>query len=223
LFESDKPKKDVIYNDDYHTYQFCGGTQWFSMRKPIPGYFVLTRTAHDGNLGSIGNNLNAPDAKCLADLTSNTSWKGHPTAKKNGRLIAAKMHAFLCTEGICNNLIPLTTYYFANAGDSAAGGASFTTDTNGDGPNDSASWSWENHFKGDYVYWTGYRSPRDDSSWLDIPTGGGYQCKATNPWDTGARDAKAVYGHSVSTDRGRWWAGNHTCNESHHLICYVDP
>jgi hypothetical protein len=225
-------EKDIIYNDDYHTYQFCDGTQWFSMGKPIPkggrghgGYFVLSKTAYNGNLGSTGNDLSAPDAKCLTELTTNTGWKGYSTANANSQLIAAKVHAFLCAESSCHTLIPLTTYYFGNAADITitAGGASFTTDANGDGPNDSADWSALDYFNGDYLYWTGYRNPRTDSSWFDTPTGGGYQCKTTNPWDTGTASAKGVYGHSKSTDRKRWWAGNDTCDQSHSLICYVDP
>jgi hypothetical protein len=102
-------EKDIIYNEDYHTYEFCDGTQWISMGKPSPD----------------------------------------------------------------------------------------TTDANGDGPNDSADWSAVNYFNGNYIYWTGYRRPRTDSSWADTPSGGGYQCKTTNPWDSGTKNAKGVYGHST--------------------------
>jgi hypothetical protein len=226
-------EKDIIYNNDYHTYEFCDGTQWISMGKPIAGggaeasrgYFVMTKTVYDGNFNSTGDNLNAPDARCLTDLTTNNGWKGYVEAKAKGQIIASKVHAFLCTERICNKLIPLTTYYFGNAADVTitAGGASFTTDANGDGPNDSADWSALNYFNGDYVYWTGYREPRTDSSWADIPSGGGYQCKTTNPWDTGTGSARGVYGHSTFTNKERWWAGNDTCQQHHNLICYVDP
>ena len=224
-------EKDIIYNDDYHTYEFCDGTQWFSMGKPIAGrrgglgsgYFVMTKAAYNGNFGSTEDNLNAPNTKCLAELTTDTGWKGYSTAKANGQLIGAKVHAFLCTESICNTLIPLTAYYFANAGDITAGGASFPTDANGDGPNDAADWSAANYFNGDYLYWTGYRNPKTDSSWGDTPSGSGYQCKTTNSWDTETKSAKGVYGHSTAANKNRWWAGNDTCDGSHHLICYVDP
>ena len=224
-------EKDIIYNDDYHTYEFCDGTQWFSMGKPIAGrrgglgsgYFVMTKSVYNGNFGSTGDNLKAPDAKCLTELTTNTGWKGYSTAKADGQLIAAKVRAFLCTEDICNPLIPLAVYYFANAGDITAGGASFPTDANGDGPNDAADWSAANYFNGDYLYWTGYRNPKTDSLWADTPSGGGYQCKTTNSWDTETNSAKGVYGHSTAANRERWWAGNDTCDQSHYLICYVDP
>jgi hypothetical protein len=223
-------EKDIIYSDEYHTYEFCDGTQWYSMGKPIPGrgragsgYFVLTKTVYNGNLGSTRDDLNGPDAKCLTELTANTGWKGYTTAKGNGQLIAGKVHAFLCTETVCNTLTPRTTYNFASAADVAAGGASFTTDPNGDGPDDSADWSTANYFNGDYAYWTGYRNPKTDVSWSDTATGGGYQCKTTNAWDTGGNNAKGVYGRSTSTNRERWWAGNDTCDRPHYLICYVDP
>jgi hypothetical protein len=110
---------------------------------------------------------------------------------------------FFCKKGICNTLIPLTAYYFANVGEIAAGGAFFTTDANGDGPTDNAD--RQIYFNGDYRYWTGYRNTSSDSSWFDIPAGGGYQCKATRPWDTAANSAKGgVYGQSTFTNKNRW-------------------
>ena len=221
-------ERDMRYNDEYHTYEFCDGTQWVSMGKPIPGrggggFFVITKTVYDGNFGSTRDDLSAPDKKCLTELTTETGWKGYSVANTKGRLIAAKVHAFLCTERNCNALVPFTTYYFGNAADRTAGGASFTTDAQGDGPNDSADWRAANYFGGDYFYWTGYRAPRTDSSWNDVPTSGGYQCKTTNSWDTGTNNASGVYGRSASGNRGRWWAGNDPCDHTHPLICYVDP
>jgi hypothetical protein len=79
-----------------------------------------------------------PDAACLSDITTNTGWKGYSTANSNGQLVAGKVHAFLCNAGDCSNLMPLTTYVFANAGNSSAGGASFTTDAYGNGANNNA-------------------------------------------------------------------------------------
>jgi hypothetical protein len=187
------------------------------------GYFVVTKTVHNGDFVSTENNLKAPDATCLTELTTNTGWKGYSAANSNDQLIAAKVHAFLCTESICSTLLPLTTYRIANAADITAGGASFTTDAKGDGPNDAADWSAANYFNGNYIYWTGYRRPSTDTLWADTPSGGGYQCKTTNPWDTGTNSAKGVYGHSTFTTKERWWAGNDPCDQSHHLICYVDP
>src|SRR5258708_33498310 len=66
---------DQFYSSDYHTYQFCNGTSWlafgggsgcaatggYSPTRPSGyGYFVLTSTTYNGNLGGV---LGA-DAKC---------------------------------------------------------------------------------------------------------------------------------------------------------------
>lgn len=59
------------------------------------GYFVMTKTVYNGNFGSTEDNLNPPNAKCLAELTTDTDWKGYSTANANGQLFAAKVHAFL--------------------------------------------------------------------------------------------------------------------------------
>jgi hypothetical protein len=224
-------EKDIIYNDHYHTYEFCDGTRWISMGKPITaragvsgnGYFVMTKTVYNGNFNSNGDNLNAPDARCLTELTTETAWRGYSAANANGQLVAEKVHAFLCTERICSKLTPLSTYYFANAADGTVGGASFTTDANGDGPNNSEDWSAANHFHGNYIYWTGYRGPNTDSSWTDIPTGGGYQCKTRNAWDSETNRTNGVFGSSTFSNKDRWWAGNDTCDHFHYLICYVNP
>ena len=58
-------ERDMRYNDEYHTYEFCDGTQWVSMGKPIPGrggggFFVITKTVYDGNFDTY-----------IADFTKN--------------------------------------------------------------------------------------------------------------------------------------------------------
>src|SRR5215472_239526 len=94
------------------------------------GYFVMSKDTWDGDLYSAAgarglNPLGAADKLCLTELTMLTSWHGYST-KSNGQLVASMVHAFLCNGGSgCNNLQPATTYYFANAGDPRAGGASF--------------------------------------------------------------------------------------------------
>src|SRR5437763_1606665 len=57
---------DIIYNGDYHTYQFCNGTDWkayhegeawrpqraFNPTYPAGvGFFVMSHGTYDGNLG----------------------------------------------------------------------------------------------------------------------------------------------------------------------------
>ena len=160
-------ESDSFYNGDYHTYQFCDGTNWMPSwwveggtgtvsgaysptTPPRNGYFVLTSTTYNGNLGGwLGAN-----ASCLTELTTNTTWKGYSTANSNGQLVASKVFAFICDGFICSNLMPATTYAFAHVGSATDGGNTFTTDNSGIGPNDSADWSGANYFNGSYTYWT---------------------------------------------------------------------
>jgi hypothetical protein len=52
-------EKGIAYNNDYHTYQYCNGTNWvkFSGGSSIPlpgpsdGYFVMSKSTWQGNLG----------------------------------------------------------------------------------------------------------------------------------------------------------------------------
>ena len=117
------------------------------------GYFVLSHDTWTGNLGGLAG----ADAKCLSDLTTYTGWMGYATANSNGQLVAAKVHAFLCSRNtVCDGLMPLTTYYFANAGNASAGGGYFTTDLSGYGPNDFVPWNAVNYFYGLYIYWSAH-------------------------------------------------------------------
>src|SRR5690606_20693223 len=107
--------------------ELCDGSAWTrlvgttapSIEAPSgSGFFVLTETIYDGNLGG----LNGADAKCLTELTTKTNWKNYALAQANGQLTVAKVKAFLCSTGAaCNNATPLATYYFAAVGDSSKG------------------------------------------------------------------------------------------------------
>lgn len=230
---------DIQYNGNYHTYQFCNGTSWIAygggascaITQPgynptVPsgnGYFVLSKGTYNGNLGG----RNGADATCLTELTTNTGWVGYSTANTNGQLVANKVHAFLCDSGTCSNLIPLTTYYFANAGNSSAGGASFTTDINGLGPNDSANWAAANYFSGTYSYWTG-RSVISNTQWSNstaVTTNFG--CIAV--WAQTAGGDVGEFGSSASTTSIRWWQNTNgstyglACADTMNLICVVNP
>jgi len=226
---------DQVYNYNYHTFQFCNGTSWlaygggsnctasgsYSPTTPShSGYFVLSGSTYNGNLsGLIG-----ADAVCLSDLTTNTGWAGYSTANSNGQLVASKVHAFLCLSGgtgtVCNNLMPLTTYYFANAGNSSAGGASFTTDLNGIGPNDSANWSALNYFDGSYNYWTD-RESGTNTAWIN----GSQGTIGCNSWATSSSGSDGVIGNSSQTTSLRWMTGSTStgCNTTLNIICYVNP
>lgn len=222
---------DVLYNKDFHTYQFCNGTAWIAMgpggcfapqsgayQPTIPsgsGYFVLTKSSFAGNAHTT---LPEWDSVCLTELTTNTGWKGYSTANSNGQLVASKVYAFAC-EGYagtqCNNLMPVTTYYFANAGDSSAGGASFTTDSSGDGPNDSADWAAANYFNGPYTYWTWHPQPNTAMAWSETNNKGYWGIDDSTNAEVGA----AGY-----TNGNRWTSTTaNFSNGSYPIICYVDP
>jgi hypothetical protein len=206
------------YNYTTHYMEYCNGTTWVpyaqaqassSIVAPAgSGYFVITAATFAGNASA---SLGGWDTACLNELkTNNPNWRGYATANANGQLTASKIHAFLCydTTG-CNNLTPLATYYFANAGDSSAGGASFTTDANGLGPNDNAIWSAANYFNIATLYYTG-RASGTSTVW-----------SASSNWGMNNATSSA-YGSSGNTDSNRWRAGT-TPGSAVRIICMVNP
>jgi hypothetical protein len=177
------------------------------------GYFVMSGTTWNGAPGSRA----AADALCLTELTSTyTGWQGYSTANSRGQLIASKVHAFICDVGACNSLVPLTTYYFASAANSSAGGAWFTTDSSGNGPQDSAPWTAANYFSGTYNYWTN-RNPGTNTLWPS--TSSSNNCSGlTNASGTG------ITATSGSTTSSRWGIVNaFSCSTSLNYICFVNP
>lgn len=219
------------YNSTDHVMEFCNGTTWtpFAQVQTTSGptapagsgYFVLTHTTWNGNLGGISG----ADAKCLTELgTTYTSWRGYSTANSNGQITAGKVHAFLCVREGCNNLMPLTTYYFAYANDGTPGGASFTTDATGLGPNDSAIWSAANYFSGTYTYWM---NRQDDpgggvtpTKWTNDSSGTSDECAR---WTDSSSGSLGDYGNSSMTDARRWWESRNFCDNTKRLICFVNP
>jgi len=148
------------------------------------GYFVITQTKYNGNLGG----LDGASAACLTELTTNTNWRGYADAQSRGMLDIAHVQAFLCDGGawaaiFCNNLLPLTTYYYARVGNTNAGGASFTTNQYGEGPgpNDTNSWASANRFGGAYTYWANRDSEQcgQNGYWA---TWGGDGCGGTQTY-----------------------------------------
>jgi hypothetical protein len=207
------------------------------------GYFVMSKDTWDGDLYSTAgagglSPLGAADKLCLTELKTVTSWRGYSTANSKGQLVASKVHAFLCNGASgCNNLQPETTYYFANAGDMRVGGASFTTDSNGNAPQDDATWNGSNYFGGDFSYWT-------DRNWLWSGSSYNNGTKSSTTWGSDSWAAKngdsqtcnpgwnygsacgggAIYGSTNSgNDSNRWWTNGACCNTQQHLICFVNP
>lgn len=213
----------IRYNSVSNALEFCNGTAWMQSAQvqggqppTAPagsGYFVLTETAWDGNLGGRAG----ANGKCLTELTvTHTDWAGYGAANANGQLTAGKVRAFLCDGPACNNLIPLTTYYFARAGNAAAGGASLTSDENGRAPNNSSIWSAANYFSGNHDYWTG-RTQTGHMSWANDPY---HHCGG---FLSNSSAFSGTIGNSGNTNYYRWHADNPPCNNSNRLICFVDP
>lgn len=220
----------IRYNTTSDSIEFCNGVAWTtfvqtqsSVGPTAPagsGYFVMTHTTWDGNLGG----LSGADSKCLTELgTTYTSWRGYSAANTAGQITAQKVKAFLCDDYNCNNLMPLTTYYFAYANDGTPGGASFTTDATGRGPNNSTAWSAANYFSGTYSWWSGRQddtgSGLDPLQWYNVS--GGYSCYGG--WSSSSVSYDGIIGNTSTTDSHRWWSTNGKCNTSNRLICFVNP
>lgn len=210
------------------TPEICDGTSWrrlFQSSSGVTapagsGYFVLTDTAWSGNLGGLAG----ANSKCFTELTSTyTSWRGYSAANSNSQLTTDKIKAFLCDQDYCQKLIPLTTYSFAYANSATAGGATFTTGSTGDGPNDYNPWSAANFFSGTYDYWTNMAST-SDLLWANTPAGnlyGTYQHCAN--WTDGTSGQTGAVASSAQSDARRWWAYTYGCNTPRRLICAVNP
>jgi hypothetical protein len=211
----------IRYNSATPAIEFCNGTVWTVLYQvqsapaitapAASGYFVLSHGTYNGNFGG----LSAADSTCLTNITTNTGWLGYATANSNGQLTADKVHVFLCESGACNNLMPLTTYFFANALNSAAGGASFTTNSNGFGPGDSNNWAAANYFSGSYIYWTG-RYYTSSTQWA-TDTGISNFCGTWN--SNGGGGGMGQVGVSGYTDQNRWSSAAPNCGNTLHLIC----
>jgi hypothetical protein len=213
------------YNYISHSMEYCGGTSWqplVAVQSTTPptapagaGYFVLTQTAWDGNLGGRAG----ANSKCLTELSSTyTNWNGYTDASARGLLDSNHVRAFLC-DGTCNTPMPMTTYYFATANAPAAGGASFTTDSSGSGPNDSMAWSAANRFSGTFDYWTGRDGTGSALYWPATSWGGG-TCNTFNNNGVGSAGGK---GTATVTDHFRWYGTTETCDNLNRLICFVNP
>jgi hypothetical protein len=182
------------------------------------GYFVMTDTTYDGNLGG----KSGASAKCLTELTTNTNWMGYTEANAAGRLVAGKVFAFFCDStpsGNCNNLNASTTYQFGIVGDDTIGGASFTTDGNSRGPNDSANWSGTNYFGGNYDWWANRFT--SGSNWDISGTNSGTNACTSFYSNSGAHVGN--YGNTAQISSSRWNATVGSCDQLRRLICYVNP
>ena len=217
------------YNSTSTAMEYCNGTAWTPLYQvqttpaiTAPagsGYFVLTATTWNGNLGGLAG----ADAKCLTELgTTYTSWRGYSTANSNGQIIASKVKSFLCGT-TCNNLMPLTTYYFARADSGTPGGASFTTDASGLGPGNANAWSAANYFSGTYSWWSGRIVSGSNFCSTAYNSGGAFYTACSSNWASSSSGITATYGATANTDTKRWFESTSTCDLSLYLICFVNP
>ena len=214
------------WNPAVQTHEMCNGTQW---RKIIStteggtpstpalgtGYFVVSNDSFNGNLGG----LPGADAVCLTDLQNN-NWMGKADAQSRGIITAGNIKAFLCTDtNSCRNLMPSTTYTFAASGQPMRGGATFTTNSAGLGPNNNINWAGTNYFGGDYQYWTS-RLSTNEQTWSATGNSGGSSATCSYYTTTAA---SGRIGTSNATDSTRWtWQGT-GCSTPNRLICIVHP
>lgn len=190
--------------------QFVPVTMW---KKKSLGYFVLTTGLFTGNLGGLAG----ADTTCFNDLTAN-NWKGKAEA---GTLTSTRIKAFLCNDSTCTNPLPNTTYAFAIGGSTTIGGATFTTNASGQGPNNSVAWNGTTYFGTMLYYWGGNRSAASPTFWGTAPGGAGFSC--TN-WTSGSVVAGGYGGDSSATGSPRWNdLINSACNVAYKLTCLVNP
>ncbi|MAE50535.1 MAG: hypothetical protein CMH27_01865 [Micavibrio sp.] len=199
------------------------------------GYFVITDGTWSGDLAAaaggdyatndyIENSQELGDKLCLDDLTAN-NWMGKADATARGLLNAAHVKAFLCSRFTCNNALPSVTYYFAVSGELASGGASFTVDSDGIGPNDSANWSGATYFNGNKEYWVN-RQADSATQWRNNPHGQAdkARCEFSPGWTSIEAGSGGGIGQSNTTNNDRWDAGNgNDCNVARYLVCMVHP
>lgn len=197
---------------------FSNSASRFAMKERL-GYFVLTSFSSQDNLGGLAG----ANTLCLNDLQSQ-SWKGKGA---NVTLNSSKVRAFLCDSTSCQNLLTNTTYSFAVAGDLAAGGARFTTNASGIGPNDLNAWSGVEYFNSSiHRYWTG-RAFSDglDNLWASTTSAGSSRTCSNWTRSDGTSD-NGPYGYNGDSGElgsDRWSSDDFRCSGSRRLICMVDP
>jgi hypothetical protein len=230
----------IRFNTTTLVHELCNGTTWLEILSSKDsgvattpttgtGYFVLTETTWNGNLVW----LSGADTKCLTELQTTYDWMGKTDANSRGMLVSGNVKAFLCghtpgaTGSGCNNLIPGATYTFARANKTTVGGATFTADKNGLGPNNNQMWSGTNYFGGAFAYWTG-RDTTSDTKWVEQSTGnnGSEYCGAASApyeWSSNSGSVYGVAGYSNSNNSQRIWFSYTPCSSSLRLICMVHP
>jgi hypothetical protein len=179
----------------------------------------MTASTYTGNLGGVAG----ANASCLSDLTAN-DWMGKAAAVAAGQLVAGKVRALLVNMlgGTPQIGLPLTTYYFARSGAPAVGGANFTTDSLGRGPNNTIAWSAYNYFGIAEYYWTHFTADNyNDNQWAEYaPSCCAQPCSG---WTTASPGQTGGVGYSGSYNARRWSWLSSSCDVPSRLVCFVHP
>jgi hypothetical protein len=186
--------------------ELCDATSWKAIPTYPIGYFVLSSSTWNGNLGGAAGAA----ALCLTELT-NENWLG----KADATISASTVEAFILNPTITPN----ADYRFATAGDITAGGSSFITDSAGVGPNNTNTWAGATYFNVSTSYWTGWNG-NNSLSWGPIDATTVYDCNGFTNSTTSFRGER---GRSASASRSRWNLTSRTCNSTYQLICIVNP
>lgn len=221
----------IRYSSASKVLEICNGTGWVAgafnntslMRSPNDiGYFVFTESRWNGDLGGTAG----ADEKCLTELTTKTTWRGYADAQARGILTASKVRAFLCiADNNCAMVLPYATYAFATVGSPHTGGATFTSNAEGGGPNDSANWAAYNYFGTSGFYWAGRvsNSGYNNTTW---PTSGGNVSYRCSGYTTSDADIYGGMGAIHTTGANRYYSSSSSvmkCSTRNHLVCIVDP
>jgi len=178
------------------------------------GYFVLTSGTYTGSLGGI----TGADSKCYDDLLAN-NWLG----KSNTVLTTANVKAFLCDGSTCNEALPSTTYKFATSGNPSFGGATFTTNAGGLGPNDASTWAGTLYFGATASYWTN-RGLGTSTLWTNVSAVSGSVNTNCTGWTSPSFSQSGIVGISNSSTNTRWKnSTTSTCDFLKKLVCFVHP
>jgi hypothetical protein len=177
------------------------------------GFFVLTQTEWQGNLGGLAG----ANQRCLTELQA-TQWLG----KNRATLTAANVQAFLCDSSTCQDPRPNTTYRFATAGSLSTGGAAIATDYYGRGPQNTAAWSTGEYLSSGSYIWMGQRTVVSSSLWgVMQPQTSGASFSCAN-WTVSAGQTGTI-GYPLSGNGQRWNYLPDNCNFSNPLLCMVHP
>lgn len=214
----------IRFNTQTDIMEFCTVRGWQTPVKPSPtavtpvappttGYFVFGSTQHDANFGG----MEAAHAYCLNDLLA-SDWLGKADANARGLLVPHKVRAFLTSSAGAGNLMPVTTYYFARAGSPTSGGASFTTDTSGQG------FGWPNaingatYFDTNATFWLGSRNYSTNYFGL-----GGCCTDYCGNWTSNTSGDSIGLGTPNQSGHMRYSNNGALCSSLQYLVCIVNP